>query len=72
MSILVCRMEYTTKLYINFFNFEKTFDSLNRDPLRKLLRDYGVPGTIGNIIRKSYKDNRTELYTRANYQTVLK
>ena len=41
-------------LFINFVDFEKAFDSVDRDTLWKLLRHYGVPVKIVNIIRSSY------------------
>ena len=53
--ILKQSAEWNTPLYINFVDFEKAFDSLDRDSLWKLLRHYGVPDKIVNIIRNSYE-----------------
>ena len=36
-------------------DFQKAFDSFNRQTLRKLLRYYGVPSKNVNIIRKFYE-----------------
>ena len=36
-------MEWNTPLYINFIDYEKAFDSVDRETLWKLLRHYGVP-----------------------------
>ncbi|VDO99811.1 unnamed protein product [Schistosoma margrebowiei] len=47
-------VEWKSSLYINFIDYEKAFDSVNRRTLRKLLRHYGVPEKIVNIIRNSY------------------
>ena len=47
-------MEWNSALYVNFIDFEKAFDSLDRESLRKLLRHYGVPEKIVIIIRSSY------------------
>ena len=47
--------EWTSPVYINFFDFEKTFDSVDGDTLWTLLRHYGVPVKIVNIIRSSYE-----------------
>ncbi|VDO78599.1 unnamed protein product [Schistosoma margrebowiei] len=47
-------IEWNSSLYINFIDYEKAFDSVDRTTLRKLLRHYGVPQKIVNIIRNSY------------------
>ena len=47
--------EWKSPLFINFVDFEKAFDSMNRDTLWKLLRHYGLPVKIVNIIRSSYE-----------------
>ena len=36
-------LEFDSSLYINFVDYEKAFDSLDRDTLWKLLRHYGIP-----------------------------
>ncbi|VDP51700.1 unnamed protein product [Schistosoma curassoni] len=45
-----------SSLYINFTDYEKAFDSMDRTTLWKLLRYYGVPQKIVNIIRNSYDE----------------
>ena len=35
--------EWRTPLYVNFLDYEKAFDSVDRTTLWKLLRQYGVP-----------------------------
>ncbi|VDP41361.1 unnamed protein product [Schistosoma margrebowiei] len=47
-------VEWNSSLYINFIDYEKAFDSVDRRALWKLLRHYGVPEKIVNIIRNSY------------------
>ncbi|VDO63472.1 unnamed protein product, partial [Schistosoma margrebowiei] len=47
-------VEWNSSLYINFIDYEKAFDSVDRRTLWKLLRHYGVPEKIVNIIRNSY------------------
>ena len=47
--------EWNFPLFINFVDFEKAFDSVDRDTLWKLLRHYGVLVKIVNIIRSSYE-----------------
>ena len=36
-------LEWNSPLYINFIDYEKAFDSVDRNTLWKLLRHYGVP-----------------------------
>ncbi|KAK4471060.1 hypothetical protein MN116_000571 [Schistosoma mekongi] len=47
-------IEWNSPLYINFIDYEKAFDSVDRRTLWKLLRHYGVPEKLVNIIRNSY------------------
>ncbi|VDO63684.1 unnamed protein product [Schistosoma curassoni] len=47
-------IEWNSSLYINFINYEKEFDSVDRTTLWKLPRHYGVPEKIVNIIQNSY------------------
>ena len=48
-------LEWNSSLYINFIDFEKVFDSLDRESFWSLLRHYGIPTKIVNLIRKSYE-----------------
>ncbi|VDP46899.1 unnamed protein product [Schistosoma margrebowiei] len=45
--------EWNSSLYVNFIDYEKAFDSVDRKTLWKLLPHYGVPKKIVNIIRNS-------------------
>ncbi|VDP58946.1 unnamed protein product [Schistosoma curassoni] len=47
-------VEWNSSLYINFVDYGNAFDSIDRRTLWKLLRHYGVPEKIFNIIRNSY------------------
>ncbi|VDO75495.1 unnamed protein product [Schistosoma margrebowiei] len=47
-------IEWNSSLYINFIDYEKAFDSVDRTTLWKLLRHYDVPQKIVNIIQSSY------------------
>ena len=49
-------IEWNSTLYINFIDFEKAFDSMDREILWKLLRHYGVPHKIISLIWYTYKD----------------
>ena len=51
--ILEQSCEWNSPLYVNFIDYEKPFDNLDLQSLWKLLRHYGVPEKITNIIRNS-------------------
>ena len=52
--ILEQSLEWNSPLFINFIDYEKTFDSVDRASLWRLLRHYGVPQKITSIIKNSY------------------
>ena len=49
-------MEWDSSLYINFVDYEKAFDSLDRDTLWRLLQHYGILHKLISLIRNSYED----------------
>nr|KAG5711141.1 hypothetical protein BaRGS_004785 [Batillaria attramentaria] len=49
-------LEWNSPLYINFIDYEKAFDSADREALWKLLRHYGDPGKIISLIQCTYQD----------------
>ena len=48
-------MEWNSPIFINFIDYENAFDSVDRDTLWKLLRHYGIPEQLVNLIRNSYE-----------------
>ena len=53
-QILEQSNEWNDTVYANFVDFEKAFDSLHRNSLWKILRHYGIPSKITNIIKMLY------------------
>ena len=49
-------LECNTYLFLNFVDFEKAFDSLDREVLWNLMAHYGIPQKFINIIRNSYNN----------------
>ena len=47
-------IEWNSSLYINFIDFEKAFDSVDRSTLWKILRHYGIPDKIVSLIKNLY------------------
>ena len=54
--ILEQSQEWNSSLYINFLDFEKAFDSVDRGSLWKLLRHFGVPEKITKSSRTHTRD----------------
>ena len=48
-------IEWNASIYINFIDFEKAFDSVDRETLWKLLRHYGIPQKITDLIKSNYE-----------------
>ena len=48
--------EWQATLYLNFIDFEKAFDSVHRDSLWRIMKSYGVPEKIINVVKMFYKD----------------
>ena len=53
--ILEQSLEWNTSLYVNFIDYEKAFDSLDRQTLWNILKNYGVPDKFVNLIRNQYE-----------------
>ena len=51
--ILEQSCKWNSPLYVNCIDYDKAFDSLDRQSLWKLLRHYGIPEKIPSIIRNS-------------------
>ena len=54
-------VEWQSSVYICFVDFAKSFDSINRGVLWKLLGYYGVPEKITDLIRKSYEGFKAQI-----------
>ena len=49
-------LEWNSPLYISFIDYEKAFESVDRETMWKLLRHYGVPEKIIFLIQCTYQD----------------
>ena len=49
-------LEWKSPLYINFIDYQKAFDSVDRETLWKLLGHYGIPGKMIRLIKCIYED----------------
>ena len=57
-------LEWNSSLYINFVEYEKAFDSIDRETLWKLLRHYGVPTKLVTLIKNSYEGMKCRVIHR--------
>ena len=48
-------LEWNSPLYINFIDFEKAFDSVDRHTLWRLMKHYGIPEKIISIVQSIYQ-----------------
>ena len=55
-QILEQSAEWNNTIYIAFIDFEKAFDSLHRESLSRILRHYGIPQKMLNVIKILYTD----------------
>ena len=49
-------LEWQSPLYINFVDFRKAFDTVDRATIWRILRHYGIPQKIVNLIRSLYEN----------------
>ena len=50
-------MEFNSPLYLNFIDYSKAFDSIDRKMLWKIMAHYGVPDKLINLIRSMYSNS---------------
>ena len=48
-------LEWNSPLYINFVDFEKAFDSIDRDVLWAIMRHYAIPDKIVRLVKRTYE-----------------
>ncbi|KAL9978171.1 hypothetical protein ACROYT_G015662 [Oculina patagonica] len=53
--ILEQSLEWNSPVYATFVDYEKAFDSVDREVLWKLLRHYGIPEKYITLIQKTYE-----------------
>jgi hypothetical protein len=53
--IIEQRIEWSSRLYAVFIDFEKSFDSVNREAMWKEVKNYGVPKQLIDHIKETYR-----------------
>lgn len=54
-NILEQACEWRAPLYAHFIDFEKAFDSVHRSSLWNIMKAYGIPEKVINIVRTMYE-----------------
>ena len=62
-------LEWNSSLYVNFVDYEKAFDSLDREALWKLMRHYGIPDKFVTLIKKMYEGMKCRVLLRGGQLT---
>ena len=60
-QILEQSKEWNAPLYANFIDFEKAFEGIHRDSLWKILRHYGIPSKLVNVIKMLYSNFKSQV-----------
>ena len=47
-------IEWNSSIYLNYIDFEKAFDSVDRESLWNIIRLYGIPEKLVNILEDMY------------------
>uniref|UniRef100_A0A2C9M9C5 Reverse transcriptase domain-containing protein n=1 Tax=Biomphalaria glabrata TaxID=6526 RepID=A0A2C9M9C5_BIOGL len=55
-------IEWQSPLYMTFVDFEKAFDSIDREVIWRLMNYYGIPTKFTNIIKQLYDDSSCQVH----------
>ena len=64
-------IEWNTPVYVNFIDFEKAFDSVDRKRLWNLMAHYGIPPKYINIIKNTYQDMQCQVLHQGQAQETF-
>ena len=53
--------EWQSPLHINFMDFEKAFDSVDRDVIWMLMHHYGIPAKFVTLIQQMYENSTCQV-----------
>lgn len=57
-------IEWQSPIFLLFIDFERAFDSLDREMMWKVLASYGIPDKLLNIIQSMYRDANCRIVHR--------
>ena len=64
-------LEQQLPCLVNFIDFKAAFDSFHRPSLWEILRFYGIPNKMINIIKNSYQDTTWAVKAEGSISTFL-
>ena len=62
-NIVEQSLEWNATLYLVFIDYEKAFDSIHRETLWKIMRQYGIPGKYIRLVKMFYDNDRCSVLT---------
>ena len=65
-------IEWNSQLYLNFIDYEKAFDSVDRETIWKLLSSYGIPQKIINLIKAAYNGSTSRVIHKGKLSNEFK
>ena len=65
-------LEWQRQLLVNSVDFEKAFDNLHRDSLWEMLRNYGIPSKIVQLIKQFYANVSCTINSEADTGFLVK
>ena len=65
-------LEWQSPLFINFIDFKKAFDTVDREITWKIMRNYGIPQKVVKIIQNLYKDTECHVIHNTNISEPFK
>ena len=65
-------IEWNSPLYLNFIDYEKAFDSVDRDTIWQLLSSYGIPQKIITMIKATYDDSTSRVIHKGKLSNEFK
>ena len=54
-------IEWQSSLYINFTDYEKAFDNVDRDVIWMLMHHYGIPANFAILIQQMYENSTCQV-----------
>ena len=64
-------MELNSPLYLNFIDYSKAFDSIDRKMLWKIMANYGIPDKLINLIRSMYDNSGGQILFKGKLSTFF-
>ena len=66
-NIIEQSCEFNQKVFINFVDFKKAFDSIHRELVWKIAKIYGIPEKYINIFKNLYLNSRCCIRTNSGH-----